>query len=252
MKINVSLEAFEGPLDLLLHLIDKNEVDIYDIPIALLTDQYIDAISLFPNNDMEAASEFILMAATLLEIKSKTLLPKTQDEAVEAAITKDELIARLILYRQYKEVSKRFEEQQEKAGVYLFRNKDEDLIEKLTEPDEARVDEVLEGLTLGKLYQAFEEVLLRRDRRTDKVRSSFSKVVTDKFTVEEKVEYLKNSLSLYKTVSFSSLFRVDSSKIEMIVTFLALLELIKLKHASLCQENLFGEIVIQAIEQEKL
>ena len=245
-EINLRLEAFEGPFDLLFHLIDKNEIDIYDIPIAELTNQYIDYIRTFPEKDMESMSEFVLMASTLLEIKSKMLLPKT------AAISEEEdidpraaLVEKLIEYKRFKSVIGLLQEKQSLADRVYFKEADPTLAGLFVHYAPPDFHELLDGISPELLYQAFEEALNRRELKTDKVRSSFRSVSRDLYTIEEKIEHLQNLLTLYGKVDFFHIFSSSSGKSEKIVTFLALLELIKMKQVVITQNRLFDSIMIQ-------
>lgn len=246
-SVNLSLESFQGPLDLLIHLIDKNEVDIYDIPIAELTDQYIDYIKSFTEKNMESMSEFVLMAATLIEIKSKMLLPKAYDEqAGDEEDPRAALVERLIEYKRFKSVISDLKDREEKAEKVFFKEYDRSIENLIGYEPEIDFEELLGGLTSDELYKAFQDVISRRELKTDKVRSSFKSVVKDLYTVEEKIEYIENLLLLYPSVKFNSIFSYNSSRIEKIVTFLALLELIKVKKVYISQKGIFGEILIQS------
>ncbi|HBF64648.1 MAG TPA: hypothetical protein DDW34_01510, partial [Clostridium sp.] len=123
-QITIRLDAFEGPLDLLYHLIEKNEIDIYDIPIARLTDQYLAYLDLAEDRDMDGMSEFLVMAATLLEIKSKLLLPKPKNEAEEGPDPREELVIKLLEYKKIKEVTEDWRQREEEAALLLFKEAD--------------------------------------------------------------------------------------------------------------------------------
>lgn len=243
--INVKLESFEGPFDLLFHLIEKNKIDIYDIPIAELTDQYMEYIYSFDKGDMESISEFILMSATLIEIKSKMLLPslKTEDNEEDP---RDELVLRLIEYKKYKRISEILNEKQSIAGKEYFKNPDKSLFEIIKEKRNKNIDDILNGADIEMLFKAFEDVLKRQEIKTDKVRSKFNSVPKDLFTIKDKIQYIEDLLKINNEISFNKIFRKNSPKTEKIVTFLALLELIKLKKIHIKQKYIFDEIIISS------
>ncbi len=182
--INVKLEKFEGPFDLLFHLIRKNEINIYDIPISLLTEQYLESIKDEEIIDMDNMSEFLLMAATLLEIKSRTLLPKKQSDDEETIDPREELANKLLEYQYFKTISEIMAEQYKNPIITkemdfeAFKNLNLDIVE-LPE-----AEELLEGVTLERLYDLFKDVVLRQDNKVDKVRSSYGKIQRENFTIE--------------------------------------------------------------------
>ncbi len=243
--INVKLEKFEGPFDLLFHLIKKNEINIYDIPISLLTEQYLESIKDEEVIDMDNMSEFLLMAATLLEIKSRTLLPKKQNEEDETIDPREELANKLLEYQYFKTISEVMAEQYtnpiitKDMDLEAFNNLNFDLIE-LPE-----TEELLEGITLEKLYDVFKEVVLRQENKVDRVRSSYGKIQRESFTIEGKKEHIRELLKSGKEIVFFEIFAEDSSKSEKITTFLAVLELIKIKEIFVEQKNNFGDIIIK-------
>lgn len=246
--VNLKLESFEGPYDLLFHLIEKNKIDIYDIPIAQLTEQYIEYIDTFSMDDMDSLSEFILMTATLIEIKSKLLLPKTISETEDNVDPRDELVSKLIEYKKYKSIVNVFHEYSILADKIYFKEEEEQLLDRLDifeNKEKIDTGEILGNITIQNLYDIFIKVLDRKDLKTDKVRSSFNSVTKDSFTIEEKQEHIKNLLFLYKEISFKNIFSKTSLKIEKVVTFLALLELIKINFVTIIQEKIFDEILIK-------
>ncbi|MDW7972117.1 MAG: segregation/condensation protein A [Thermodesulfovibrio sp.] len=229
MTIKVALPVFEGPLDLLLHLIKQNKVDIYDIPIALITKQYLEYLELMQELDLEIASEFLLMAATLIYIKSKMLLPK-QEQPEEEEDPRKELVEQLIEYEKIKEASQILKER------YQFWSK--------AFPRNTSKEEVfLEELSIFDLFQAFKKIL----------DSSKPKIYIPKETikVEEKIEQILNLLEIKKSITFQELFSSDSSRLEIIVTFLALLELLRLRLVKAYQKNPFDEIFIYLEEKDE-
>ena len=241
-EINIRLDAFEGPLDLLYHLIEKNEIDIYDIPIASLTEQYMAYLEAAEDRDMDGMSEFLLMAATLLEIKSKMLLPKPKTEEEEGPDPREELVQRLLEYKKIKDATETLREREEDAALVFYKEADAS-VAKLKEQEPQDLDDILMGVTLDDLHTAFLQVMARQET---KVRSSFRSVQKDLFTVSEKMEYIRDLLILrpHGTTAFHTIFRENAGKMEKVVTFLALLELIKQKEVQITQERNFGEILI--------
>ncbi|MDO4531423.1 MAG: segregation/condensation protein A [Bacillota bacterium] len=245
-EINIRLDAFEGPLDLLYHLIEKNEIDIYDIPVASLTEQYLAYLDAAEDRDMDGMSEFLLMAATLLDIKSKLLLPKTKAEEEEGPDPREELVQKLLEYKQIKEATESLREREEDAALVFYKEADAS-VEKLKEREPEELDVLLQGLTLDDLCSAFRRVMERNETKVDRVRSSFRSVQRDLFTVSEKMEFIRDLLILRPngTTAFHSIFRENAGKMEKVVTFLALLELIKQKEVQITQERNFSEILIR-------
>ena len=246
-SINVHLEAFEGPFDLLFHLIEKNEIDIYDIPIAQLTEQYIAFLEQAEYKNMDGMSEFLLMAATLIEIKSKLLLPKQKQEQPQQD-PREELVNKLLEYKKFKEITGVFKTREETAALVLYKEADK-AVEKLKQSNkqDLDLDKFLCGITLDNLYEAFTEVMKRRETKVDRVRSSFKSVERDLYTIDEKIDYIRDLLILRPSVSFYTIFRPKAVKMEIVVTFLALLELIKMKEVSVSQKEAFSEILITKV-----
>ncbi len=240
MSYQIKIPVFEGPFDLLFHLLEKNEVDIYDIPIALITEQYVEYISQMQMLDLEVASEFLVMAARLLNIKARMLLPKPviQNEDVneeEEVDPRDELVEKLLEYKKFKQVAdylKVREEEQEK--VYTRANEEEMFLHLFSE------ENPLEGITLTSLLDALKEVILRVD--TEEVTGEIAR---DEVSIRDKMTEIRRRL-IFSTngITFKDLFLGQASKVEVIVTFLALLELIKLKRIKVSQRRVFGEIMI--------
>lgn len=244
MSVNIRLETFEGPFDLLFHLIEKNEIDIYNIPIAVVTDQYMDYIDQIQSFDMEVASEFLVMAATLIEIKSKMLLPNSKMEQLEDDFNSDdpryELVQRLIEYRKYKNAAGFLKERESIYGKLFYKKQDDmdDYITPIAFKDQGiRFETDL-------LVEAVKNILDKLDRVDMNRKDYFTTLKRDQFTVEEKIDRIKAQLSTTKCVPFKTLFTETTVKAEVIVTFLAVLELLKLKVISIQQEKQFSDIVI--------
>lgn len=243
-QITLRLENFQGPLSLLYHLIEKNKVDIYDIPIAEITEQYMEVIYSSEIMDMEIMSSFIVMAATLMEIKSKMLLPKpAKADDEEEVDPREELVNRLIEYRKYCEAAKELKEKEEKYSRRLYKEPDPALND-IKKDYEQSLSEFMNGVTFDDLAKAFKTVMERKDLKTDKVRSGFKSVERDEFTIEEKIDYLKELLYLTPKVKFEDVFSHSTTRSEVAVTFLAVLELIKTGFIRVSQEYNFGSIEI--------
>ena len=249
MDINFKIEAFEGPMELLLHLIAKNKMNIYDIPIAELTDQYLACIDMLDMGSMESMSEFIVMASTLLEIKSRMLLPKPETEDEEEEDPREALVSRLIEYKRFKEMADELNFRQKNAGYSYYRLPDKKLIDQIRKDVPKSMDDILYGADMDMLIAAFEDVLRRQEIKTDKVRAGFNSVTREVFTIEDKKKHIENLLVLNGKITFKSIFRKKASKNEIVVTFLAMLELIKIKQIYIKQDGLFGEIEITAYEK---
>lgn len=248
MDINIKLEAFEGPFDLLFHLIEKSQINIYDIPISELTDQYLMYIDKINSTNLEIVSEFLVMASTLIEIKSKMLLPVSKNEKEECIIDpRDEFVNKLIEYKKFKILAEKFDDMQYEAIKVFFKERDRNINEIKKENSEVNIDDLLNNITLADILITFEEVMRRKEKKIDKVRSRFNSIERDLYTIEEKNEYLLDLLDLFPEISFKEIFRNDADKIEIVVTFLALLELIKIKKITIYQYKIFDDIIIKKI-----
>jgi len=246
MAIEVKLEAFEGPLDLLLHLIEKNKVDIYDIPIVIITDQYLEYVNAMQDEDLNVVSEFLVMAATLLDIKCKMLLPKEVDENDEEIDPRAELVEKLIEYKTYKYMSQKLRDMQLYAGKSVYREAN---IPKEVAKYEAPVDldKLLSGIDMQKLQEVFDSVIKRREDKIDPVRSKFGKIEKEEISLPDKISYVRKYAGSKKKFSFRQLLEKSKSKQEVIVTFLAVLELIKSGKIKVAQKHTFDDIIIDSI-----
>lgn len=203
-QVTIRLDAFEGPMDLLYHLIEKNEIDIYDIPIASLTDQYLAYLDAAEDRNMDGMSEFLVMAATLLEIKSKLLLPKPKKEAEEEGPDpRAELVERLLEYKKIKGVTAEWKARAEEAARLLYKPADK-AIAKLRREEDQPLEDFLMGVTMEDLYLAFQEVMQRKESKVDHVRSSFRAVERDLFTIQDKMDYIRDLLILQPQITFSA------------------------------------------------
>ena len=245
MGIPVKLQVFEGPLDLLLHLIDKNKIDIYDIPIVEITNQYMDYIKAMEKEDLNIMSEFLVMAATLLDIKCRMLLPKEVNEEGEEEDPRQELVAQLLEYKMYKYMSYELRDRQVEGDQVMFKAP--------TVPDEVReyeepvnLDELLKDLTLSKLHKVFRDVMKRRVDKIDPVRSKFGKIEKEEVTLPDTLHYVAEYAKGHRSFRFRELLEKQGSKIQIVVTFLAVLQLMKEGTIVIVQEHPFDEIMIQS------
>lgn len=246
MAISIKLEAFEGPLDLLLHLIDKNKVDIYDIPIVEITNQYMEYIQEMQKKDLNVMSEFLLMAATLLDIKCRMLLPVEVNEEGEEEDPRQELVEQLLQYKMYKYMSYELKDRQMDGERLMF--KGETLPSEVKEYQEpVDLDVLLEGITLSRLNDVFQDIMKRQFNKIDPVRSTFGKIEKEEITVEDKMSYLNEYVKTHKEFSFSELLKKQKTKMQTIVTFLAILEMMKMGTISVKQENTFDDIIITSM-----
>ena len=243
MAIPVKLEVFEGPLDLLLHLIDKNKIDIYDIPIVEITTQYLDYIRQMEKEDMNVMSEFLVMAATLIDIKCRMLLPKEVNEEGEEEDPRAELVQKLLEYKMYKFMSFELRDRQVDAERNLYR------VQKLPEEVAAYrqpidYEELIGDMTLNKLHELFKFIVRKQEDKIDPIRSRYGNIEKEEVDMEAKALYVEAYAREHKSFSFRRLLEKQSSKMELIVTFLIILELMKIGKISISQENIFDDIII--------
>jgi len=234
MNYKVKLDVFEGPLDLLLYLIQKEEVDIYDIPISKITDQYLEYLELMQLLDLGIAGEFLVMAATLMHIKSRMLLPPEQVEGEEKPEEdpRAELVRRLLEYKKFKEAASELSHMESQHKHFFARVGPGVNVEELPKED------TFFEASLFDLITAFTKVL------KDIPKDVFYKVVKDEFTVSEKIHDILHLMVDKGAVLFTDLFRAAKTKFEIITIFLALLELIKIRELIVVQAEPFGEIEI--------
>lgn len=243
MAIPVKLEAFEGPLDLLLHLIEKNKIDIYDIPIVEITEQYLDYIRQMESDDMNVMSEFLVMAATLVDIKCRMLLPKEVNEEGEEEDPRAELVQKLLEYKMYKFMSFALRDKQIDAAHNLYR--------KQQLPDEVAAyrqpvdyEELIGDMTLNRLHEIFKSIVRRQEDKIDPIRSRYGKIEKDEIDMDIKTLYVEAYAREHKSFSFRRLLEKQKSRAEIIVTFLIILELMKTGKISISQEHIFDDITI--------
>ena len=243
MGISVRLQAFEGPLDLLLHLIDKNKVNIYDIPIVEITRQYLEYIDQMDRQDLDVMSEFLVMAATLLDIKSKMLLPKEKKEDGEEEDPRDELVQKLLEYKMYKYLSYELKDRELDAERNLYKRPTiPEEVAKYEKPVD--LDELLEGVTLSRLHEIFKQVIKRREDKTDPIRSKFKNIEREEVSLTDKISFIRDYAKEKKNFSFKKLLELQHSKMHVIVSFLAILELMKMGEIMIEQKEIFDDITV--------
>ncbi len=244
--IPVKLEVFEGPLDLLLHLIEKNKVDIYDIPIVVITEQYLDYIKKMETQDMNVMSEFLVMAATLLDIKARMLLPREVDEKGEEIDPRAELVEQLLEYKMYKYMAYELKDLQVDASRTYFKVRTlPGEIENYREPVD--LSEVLGDTTLARLQELFNQVIRRSEDKIDPVRSTFGTIKKEEIDMDAKASQIFDYVAGHRRFTFRDLLEKQESKEEIIVTFLVVLEMIKIGQVTIRQDGIFGEILIEAV-----
>ena len=228
----VKLDAFTGPLDLLLHLIRKHEIDIYDIPVSLITQQYLEYLQLMKELNLSFAGEFLVMAATLVQIKSRTLLPQEIEASIEEEEGEDprsELVRRLVEYQQFKEAAGQLSER-EKIWRDMFQRESD-----LAVPVR---DVLMDDVDMFDLLGALQEVLIRTEAQV------VVDITPDTVTVQDRINEIVERLEENPTVTFSSLFDDVTNRLFVIVTFLAVLELVRVQLVRIFQSDMFGPIRI--------
>lgn len=242
MAYSIKLDSFEGPLDLLLHLIDKAEVDIYDIPVAEITEQYLATIDTMQQLQLDVASEFVVMAATLLSIKSKMLLPKKEEQVfqpyldmdVEEVDPREELVQRLLEYKRYKLLAGQLREMEIGRNQVFTRP-----AENLT-PYAREEDHTVKDVSLYDLITALEKLV-----KKVKEKEPITKVSRDEISIKDRMKEIRQLVQVGGgMIRFYQLFSRGASRSEIVTTFLALLELMKAKHITCIQNQLFQDIMI--------
>lgn len=244
MELNVKLQVFEGPLDLLLYLLEKNKVNIYDIPIVEITNQYMEYIAEMKRQDLNVVSEFLVMAATLIDIKSRMLLPKNPN-AVEAEEEdpRAELVRQLLEYKMYKCMAGRLRDRQQDAGKVMYKAPTIPK-EVLAYEEPVNLEELMADVTLAKLNEIYKSIIKKQTDKIDPVRSKFGKIEKEEVSLEDKMTELLDFAKGHRQFSFRGILEKQAGKVEVIVTFLAILELMKTGEISIIQEHLFDDIQI--------
>jgi segregation and condensation protein A len=243
MSYEIKLEIFEGPLDLLLHLIHRNEVSITDIPIALIARQYLETVELMKSLNLDVAGEYLVMAAYLTHIKSQMLLPvdeSTENDADQTGDPRDELVAHLLEYKRYKEAAENLSSIPQLDNEVFARQATDDVL------DLPRSQQPIE-VHLADLLGALRELLERTPRR------DLIELEPERLLVKDKINQIMERLQAREWITFGSLFDEDDSRLNILTTFLALLEVVKLQLVRLYQERAFGTILIskRVIQEEK-
>lgn len=250
MALPVKIENFEGPLDLLLHLIDVNKFNIFDIPIVEITAQYLEYVRNMETHDLNVMSEFLVMAATLLEIKARMLLPAEVDEDGEEIDPREELVQKLLEYKMYKYMSFELKDRMQDAQKAMY--KKELLPEEVAgyvEPVD--LDKLIGDLTLQRLNDIFRSVMKRQTEKLDPVRSSFGKIEKEEVSMDDKMNFVESYALTHPRFSFRKLLEGQNGKMQVVVTFLVILELMKTGKITIEQENTFGDILITSAVCEK-
>ncbi len=248
MEIAYKLNVFEGPLDLLLHLIEKNKVDIYDIPIVTITEQYLAYVSEMQEQDMDVMSEFLVMAGTLLQIKSKMLLPREETEEEEEEDPRAELVRRLLEYKMYKYAALELKDMELDASHNLYKKP---TIPKEVEEYREEVDpaELVDGLTLSKLNDIFQSIMRKQVDKIDPIRSKFGTIEKEEINIEERMVQIREEVRGLKGINFRTLLETQPTRMNIIITFMSILELMKVGAIIIRQEETFGEIVIDSLDE---
>ncbi len=235
-KYSIKTSNFEGPLDLLCHLIDKNKMDIYDINLSEIADQYIEYINKMEKMNLEVTSEFLVMSSTLLYLKSKHLLPKVEDD--EEEITEEELIRRIIEYKKYKEITQKLKENFLQFSKRYY---------KLPEQIQLPKQQIEEKYTENVIPELYEQIIKRNKEKINENASNIQKIaITDNYTVGEKVKEMYRELIKYKKFTFNKLFSLKKhNKNEVVTAFSGLLELSRRNKVKTEQEELFGDIEVE-------
>ncbi len=246
-SVDVKIEAFEGPLDLLLHLIDKNKFNIFDIPIVEITEQYMEYLDKLTAEGVDKLSDFLVMAATLISIKAKMLLPEPESEEEDEEDPRAELVRALLEYKMYKYASIELRDMELDAEKTLYKHE--------TIPSEIKnmkedIDpaDVIGDTTIVLLNEIFLQIMKRENDKIDPVRSKFGNITKEEIRVEDRMAEIRGSLKGLKSINFRTLLSEKRGKLNIIVSFLAVLELIKSGAVSVRQDELFGDIMLDSLE----
>lgn len=242
---NIKIGEFDGPFDLLLYLIKQNKMDIYDIKIYDITIQYMDYINQMKEFDLEITSEFILMAATLLEIKSKTLLPKQKDEENNEEDPRKDLVEKLLEYKLFKEAAGFFKEQSLYTGT-VFTKKPEVIDD--TKSKKHTNEDFINNTTILDLYGLYSKLIEQYKTKQNNNNFIEKRIFVDKYKIEDKSQFIMDKLKEIKNTNFLKIVEDCECKMEVVVTFLALLELIKQRSIKIIQNGNFDNIFIERVE----
>ena len=248
-KLDLKLDSFEGPLDLLLHLIEKNKFNIFDIPIVEITRQYLDYLDAMQEENMDIMSEFLVMAATLISIKSKMLLPKEEEPEEDEDDPRAELVKSLLEYKMYKYASNELKDMSIDAGNSYYKGESIPKEVKIVKEDVDVMKLVADsGINMAKLNEIFNTLIRREAERIDPVRSRFGTITREEIRLEDKMVEIENEIKGLRSINFKTLLGSKRGKINLIVSFLAILELMKHGKLIIRQEEMFGDIIIDSLE----
>ena len=235
-KYAIKIEKFEGPLDLLCTLIEKNKMNIYDINLSEITDQYIEYLNKMEKLKLEVASEFLIMASTLLYLKSRNLLPNKQEESEE--ITEEELIRRIIEYKKYKDITEKLKQNFQNYSDRIYKSQEEIDLPK---------QELYIKYEYGMIPKIYSQLIERNEEKMNKNAKNIEKIaITETYTVSSKVKEIFRELIRNKKIVFNKMFSVNKrSKQEIVTAFTGLLELSRRSKVETNQEELFGDIVVE-------
>lgn len=246
MSYKITVDAFEGPMDVLLNLIHKSEIDIYDIPINIVTQQFLDFIDKMEELSLEITSEFLVMASTLLEIKSKMLLPKEKvvEDGIEIEIDpREDLVQKLLEYKLYKEVAEKLKLSELMESKVFYKPRED-----LSVYDD-KLDE-LGNLDLNQLVKAISKIMARSLKENESI--NFNEIHREEFTLEDCIDEISMKLLKSSKIKFSDLLSIETTKEEIITYFLSLLELIRLKDIYVKQDQTLGDLfIIRRMEEEE-
>lgn len=244
MQYSIKIDNFEGPFDLLLHLIKKNKMDIYNVSILEITNQYLEYMDQLKEFDLESASEFILIASTLLEIKSKMLLPvyKEEEEEDSEAISKENLINKLVQYKRFKKAAELLKNRQD--GFNYYTKKAEIIIS-----DTKEDINFTSNITMLDLYNIYNDLLNKFNEKNNLNNTLIKEIPVDQYKIEDMMDDIRGYIHNKKQINFSNLLDSFESKMKAVVTFLALLELVKLKEVNVYQKDNFSKIIVERIDK---
>ncbi len=241
-KYALKLENFEGPLDLLIHLIDKNKMDIYDVKLSEIADQYIEYINEMEKQNLDITSEFLVIASTLVYIKSKELLPKENED--ESELSEEELIRRIIEYKKYKEISKKFKVMYEENHKRFY---------KIPEEIKLPKQKIEKDYSYELLYSNYKKLMENLENKINKNAENIEKIaIRDTYSVTSKVREIFKELSKKPKFVFNKLFSTKSKpKAEVVTAFTGLLELTRRSKVTTRQDRLFGDIIVEKNKKVK-
>jgi len=247
MSYKIKLDIFEGPFDLLVYLIENARMSVYDIQVSKITDQYIKYIESMKTLDVNLATEFMVLAAELIEIKSKMLLPrmKADGEAILEEDPRMELVQRILEYKRFKAAAELLEIQEEQSQR-IFAKPKEDLAPYMKEADEYL------NLDLNQFVKAF-HLFLQKKKKLEEIKRNYAKVERQKITIEQRIEHIRNMFRLKerKKLNFKDLLTAESNRYEVVLTFTSMLEMIRPKAVVVRQNVNFGEVYVTLIEKDK-